>query len=375
MKTSKLKSVLVKKFGIQINEFDAAQLFHKYESTGFIYPSKKRLLAPYFLTIQQNWEQMLRQQNNLLWILNTPEAQEHFASITFWKQSNHGLFAQHLVSTGKPTLSLKVMLAAQYATEVCSEKNEINSSQNWFRPSNRYAYRIFASMFDELGDQKAFLREYQYLHLPLPAIPATHNEQLVVEQITGIDQPFIEFVKKEQGQVFVTAEELDQEDIELAELGEKYQAQGLYRSRRVYVIKDPKTRELLACLIANRAPLGINFSFLENRAYYILKKELSAETRVAVLRAINQIAKTCYTNFELQAIPIVTDKLSSELLQSQGAIFQRTYIQSIWLRAGFLQWYDHIYSFLRKLETRELAQKIVQQRLAKQQAKTTGAAA
>lgn len=375
MKTSKLNTILSKKFGVQINQFNTSQLFKKYESTGFIYPAKKRLLAPYFSNIQQNWGQLLDHNNNLLWILNTPETQEHFASISFWKQSNYGLFAQHLVSTGKPTLSLKVMLAAQYATEICAEEEAINSSQNWFRPNNRYAYRIFASMFEELGDHKAFLKEHQYLHLALNAIDEVENEQLFTERIEGIDQAFIEFVKNEYGQVFVTAEELDQADIELSKIGQKYEAQGLSRHRSVHVIKDQKSNEILGSVIANRAPLGLNFSFLENRAYYILKKDLSAEKSAAVLQAMNRVAKSYYADFELQAIPIVTNQVSSELLQSQGAIFQRAYMQSIWLRSGFLQWYDHIYCFLQRLETRELAQKIVKQRLAQQQMKAAVAAA
>ena len=155
MKTDKLKALLSRKFDVQINELDTNHLFNKYESTGFLYAAKKKLLAPYFKTIQQNWQRMLNDRHDLHWDKNTksqPMA-EDFASITFWKQSNHGLFAQHLVSTGNPILSLKVMLAAQYATELFFGHEEIQSSQNWFRPNNRYAYRIFASMFEELGKQ------------------------------------------------------------------------------------------------------------------------------------------------------------------------------------------------------------------------------
>ena len=106
-----------------------------------------------------------------------------------------------------------------------------------------------------------------------------------------------------------------------------------------------------------------------------LKSDLSEQDRLAVLKAMNQIAKTCYMDFELQAIPIVTDQISSNLLQVQNAVFQRAYMQSIWLRSGFLQWYDHIYCFLQKLETRELAQKMFKQRLAQQQMKAAVAAA
>lgn len=364
MKTTKLKAVLSKKFDVQINDLDTNRLFEKYESIGFIYPAKKKLLAPFFEDIRQNWTRMLAKQKALLWVLNSTDSTnpEHFASIAFWKQSNHSCFAQHLVSTGKPTQSLKVMLAAQYAVEVLFEDNEIQASQNWFRPNNRYAYRIFASMFEDLGERKAFLKRFQYLHLPLQAIKPSYSAEFSIERIKGIHQPFIDFVTQEYSQVFVTGEELDQEDIELSKVGEQYRAKGLKRAREVYVIKEAKSKEIVASVIANRAPLGINFSFLENRAYYIIKKDVSAAVRQELLQLMHQVVQTTYSDFQLEAIPIITDKPTAELLQTQGAIFQREYMQSIWLRSGFLQWYDHIYTFLQRLEAREMAKKMLRKK-------------
>jgi len=36
-----------------------------------------------------------------------------------------------------------------------------------------------------------------------------------------------------------------------------------------------------------------------------------------------------------------------------AANYIRVYVQSIWLREGFSAWYDHIASFLEKIEARE----------------------
>ena len=67
---------------------------------------------------------------------------------------------------------------------------------------------------------------------------------------------------------------------------------------------------------------------------------------------MNERIKGYYADFEFQKIPIATDEISAMILQTNGATFFKTYIQSIWLRSGFAQWYAHIYSFLERIESR-----------------------
>lgn len=342
-------------FKIKFNETSVATLFKKYESIGFIYPAKKALLQPYFDQITKNWKRLLQGKEDLLWILTNRNNEAHFASISVWKQSNYGLMAQHLVSDGNPFLSLKVMLAAQFKAEHHYNNQEVRSSQNWFRPDNRYAYRIFASMFKKLGPNRASLIPFHYLHLKLDDIAVSRSKNYSIEEVTGKDAELIRFVKKEHGAVFLKAEELDQEDIQFSTLGKKFQKHGLHRSRKVLKIKDQSSGKVMACIVANRAPLGLNFSFLENRAYYILDKNLKAGKRHKVLKAMNQAIQSYYNDLELQAIPIVTDEVSADLLEKQGAVFFKKYMQSIWLREGFPMWYDHIHSFLQKIEARMTA--------------------
>ena len=132
-------------------EMNINRLFNNYEKIGFLYPAKKKILKPFFSTIRNNWKKLAQSKEQLLWILSMNDDGEdpNYASISVWKQSNYGLFAQHLVSSGNPFLSLKVMMKAQYIAEHQFSDQEVRSSQNWFRPNNRYAYRIFASMFDK----------------------------------------------------------------------------------------------------------------------------------------------------------------------------------------------------------------------------------
>ncbi|MEM7457292.1 MAG: hypothetical protein AAF456_23320 [Planctomycetota bacterium] len=79
---------------------------------------------------------------------------------------------------------------------------------------------------------------------------------------------------------------------------------------------------------------------------------MGKKKRAKVLKVMSQAIKSYYEDFELQAIPIVTDAKSSDALEKQKATFLRDYMQSIWLRAGFPMWFQHIHTFLEKIEKR-----------------------
>lgn len=333
------------------NAYSVEALFKKYSEIGFLYPEKLNLLLPFIEQIKKNWRTLKDCPEELLWILTkeTPNTDD-FASVSVIKQSNYGLLAQHLVSNGNPYLSLKVMLDAQFRAEHICTEDEVRSSQNWFRPKNRYAHRIFASMYNKLGPESAFIRSYDYLHFKTSDILPYHTNQYRVEEVVTADTELIEFVKSEYSNVFVRAEELDQKDILLNELNEKHKKHGLFRYRRICKIINNESNTIKACVIANRSPLGLNFSFLENRCYYITDSQLKEPELFSTLSVMNNYAAQVYDDIALGSIPIVTDASTSSSLQKLGANFIRVYVQSIWLREGFSEWYNHINSFLSKIE-------------------------
>ena len=134
---------------------------------------------------------------------------------------------------------------------------------------------------------------------------------------------------------------------------QKYQKLGLHRYRSILKFRCKKTKKIVSCAIINKAPLGINFSFLENRTYYIIDKNIQTKERLNILKVMNAVIKPYFQGFALQAIPIVTDELTSAALQTLNANFLREYMQSIWMRSGFGMWFDHIHSFLQKIEGRK----------------------
>ena len=351
MEAIAIKKQLYEEDHIAFNEISIDQLFKKYEEVGFLYPAKKTLLRAHFTTVTQNWKKLIHGANDLLWFMNTKEACERcFASVSICKETSSGILAQHLVANGNPSIFLKVMLAAQNRAKQIYGEEEFRACQNWFQPDDRYLFRVFATMYDHLGPDKSALSLFHYLHLPLTQIKENYGWDYQAEAVRGFDPECISFVRRQYGGVFVKAEELDQEDIELKKLAATFATQGLKRSRNVYKIRDTHTHKIVACIIANRAPLGMNFSYLENKAYYIFDKNLESIERRLVLHTANAIIKPLYLDIALQAIPIVTDASTSSELIGLRAFFVRVYMQSIWIQKGFKLWDDHIHAFLARME-------------------------
>jgi len=344
--------------GVAFNKISTERLFDEYEKIGFLYPAKQRLLAPYFEKINSNWKKLKASKNNLLWILNKEDKdQGNFSSISVIKYYNRGLIAQHLVSSGNPILSLEIMQAAQRVTKECFEKDQINSSQNWFRPNNRYAYRIFASVYKELGSSKASLSKFHYLHLPLHTINPSSNQRLKIEELSTVDENLNKFLVQQKGEAFVIGEELNITDLQQKKIAMEYQKENLKRSRVVLKItQSTNNSKVLGAVIINRAPLGINFSFLGNRCMILLDEQLNESSKETILLEVLSTIKNYYADFELGKIPIITDANTSIVLQKNNAEFLREYMQCIWLRAGFEQWEQHIDSFLSALLARKRKQ-------------------
>lgn len=340
---------------IAINKIDFPELFKAYEELGFIYAAKKEVLQPYLKKITENWEALLGKTHELMWVLTTGNQYiGSFASVAVWKQGNFGMFSQHLVSNGNPMLSLRVLLAASLHAEFDFDAQKVKSSQNWFRPNNRYAQRILGSMYTTVGPRNASLINFNYLHLHLGNIPQTETDDYEIREIVSKDDVLNNFICDQYNDVFVRAEELDSEDLKLKNLNKHYNSFGLSRSRTILKVTERSSREIDACIIINRAPLGLNFSLLENRAYYIFSNKLDAVERASALKAINHVVKNYYQDFEPGLIPIVTDQGTSDCLRKSAALYVREYTQSIWMREGFRDWFEHISSFLNKIEQRKM---------------------
>lgn len=113
----------------------------------------------------------------------------------------------------------------------------------------------------------------------------------------------LELVLRERGQVYVKAEELS-EDVEFAEVNSYYALVGLRRTRRVWLAYSRASGRLLGAAIAYRGPLGLNFSFLENRCDIVACTESNSERAKQIVGSLLGACLAAYEDFELDWIPI-----------------------------------------------------------------------
>ncbi|HWG58092.1 MAG TPA: hypothetical protein VN661_03505 [Candidatus Acidoferrales bacterium] len=335
-------------YGVRVNEVDVDELFGLYESTGFLYPEKASRLLPHLDLVKENWCRMLRAGESLLYVLIAGNEERGRAALAVWRTSRHGWTYQHLVSENNPVASRAVMLAAE-AESILKGSDE--SAQNWYRPENRFPARVFGSMTETIGGALSSTQRYAYLALPrtqsLPSEPGVH----VVPYDSSRNRDLCAIAALTKGNVYVTAEEL-KSDVPFKAVDALYRRAGLRRTRQVWLAYRKGTNELIGAAMAYRGPLGLNFSYLENRCDLLLSPRRPAEEVEAATTSLLAVAATAYEDFELGDIPVIAPEEIAPFIEKAGAQFLRRYCQCIWLKEGYARSYRHVDGFYSKMLAR-----------------------
>src|SRR5206468_7802176 len=106
-----------------------------------------------------------------------------------------------------------------------------------------------------------------------------------------------------RGSVYITGEDLAG-DVELQSVNELYRSVGLRRTRSVWLAYQGTRCEPVGAAIAYRGPLGVNFSYLENRCDLLLHPTLPASEVADTIAPLLSEAASAYHDFELDDIPL-----------------------------------------------------------------------
>ena len=335
-------------YGVQVNALPVDEIFALYERTGFLYPDKAARLLPHLEQVKENWRRMLRRGESLLYVLTAGDEKHGRASIAVWRTARNGWTSQHLVSENNPYASRAVMLAGSAASFL---KGVDESHQNWFRPENRFPSRVFGSMVQTIGESFSSVQRHMYFALPRKLALPVRKEIRVVPYSPSQKEPLCAVATAARGSVYVTAEEL-QQDVEFKAVDDMYRSVGLRRTRRAWLAYRGYKDEPIGAVMAYRGPLGINFSYIENRCDLLLHPTLPDSDVLGVAAALLKAASTVYQGFELSAIPVITDQIAATALTQLGAELLRHYCQGIWLRGGQLRFYRHVENFYARLLAR-----------------------
>lgn len=335
-------------YGVQVNALPVDEIFSLYERTGFLYPDKAARLLPHLEQVKENWRRMLRRGDSLLYVLTAGDQKHGLASIAVWRTARNGWTSQHLVSENNPYASRAVMLSGSAASFL---KGVDASHQNWFRPENRFPSRVFGSMVQTIGESFSSVQRHLYFALPRKLVLPAQKGIRIVPYSASHKGPLCAIATAARGTVYVTAEEL-QEDVEFKAVDEMYRSVGLRRTRRVWLAYRGYKDEPIGAVIAYRGPLGVNFSYIENRCDLLLHPTLPDSDVTSVAAGLLKAASSAYQGFELNAIPVITDQIAAAAMSQLGAEFLRHYCQGIWLKGGQLRFYRHVDGFYSRLLAR-----------------------
>ncbi|HKT23450.1 MAG TPA: hypothetical protein VJR04_02535 [Terriglobales bacterium] len=352
--TSSYLADVYAEYGVEVNAVSVEELFELYERSGFLYPEKAARLRPHITKIKDNWQRMLSSEDSLVSVLTSGDSQRGLASLTVWRTAQRGSMLQHLVSENNPFASRAVMLASGAGS--MANRNE-DSGQNWFRPQNRFPARVFGSVVEAIGPARSSVQRLSYFALSRNLAYVPEPEVNVVAYEPTQKATLCAFAAAVRGQIYVIAEGLAG-DVEFAGINQLYRRVGLRRTRHVWLAYRTGTQEVLGAVIAYRGPLGINFSYLENRCDLLISPTVSQNETSAVARALLRSAVEAYQDFELDEIPLIANDHAAQACRHLGADFLRHYSQGIWLKDGCSAFYHHIDGFYSRLLQRAEKQSV-----------------
>jgi hypothetical protein len=117
----------------------------------------------------------------------------------------------------------------------------------------------------------------------------------------------------------------------------------------VWLAYRDSSSEPIGAALGYRGPLGLNFSFLENRCDLLLLPDLSSDIAAAATTALMGAVASASADFELDDIPVVADSASTSALAACGGQVLRNYCQGIWLNSGQPALYGHVERFYTRL--------------------------
>ncbi len=322
------------------------ELVSLYTDAGFLYAAKAAALAGHLPAIRDSWERTLRAGTALHWTANARDERGRLeASVSTWRSTLHGWVGQHLASRGRPRLAGAVLLLAQ---RTMIDLGSAQSHQYWFQPANRFASRTFGSAAQVLPERQTGLRDTAVCALP-PAAAMLESAGVRVTECGPHDSELIDFARVAVGDAFAAAEDLADGDTGLAGIDEIYRRVGLRRQRRVWLAYLSGAAEPCAALLAYQGPLGLNFSFLENRSEILLAPWLGPAGMVSVTYALTGLAARLTGSFAAAEAPLVVPPEAVPAIEDLGGRLLRSYRQVICVEAGFTGWYEHMARFYQRI--------------------------
>ena len=322
------------------------RLFSLYREAGFLYPEKMKRLERHLVEIQDNWERLLASHDDLLTVHASGSLNGSGASLTAWRSTARSSFRQHLVAFNSPLDSRNVILES---LRYVAARGDLASTQ-WFRMRNRLPGRVFGTT------PSSTHLDVEYLALPRHVELPRHVGVCVSTGTDGARESRA-LLLSELGSSFVCVEDID--DAELENIDGLYKKVGLRRFRRIAVAWRNLDESPATVALAYRGPLGLNFSFLENRIELVVRTGLPPALREEAVQALLWAIQPVYDDAPLVELVVVARGQDRAALEAAGLRHVRSYRNLITSSAETETICEHVGGFFKAIERRQAARAAV----------------
>jgi hypothetical protein len=327
--------------GCKINAVSLEDLLVRYEASKFLDRTKGDTLAPDLDAVSDTWERMLSAGEELRRVITfESEDGRRWGSVDAWLSGPGTWAVQHLAANGGGVGSRASILTS---VARCLADPDFIAAESWFRPSNPFPHRVLGDSVDAIGEDVSSRSDCEYLAVNARCVPGTRALVSEVRDAAGDLLDLLDLLGRSHTKVNIVTKGVTR-DLGLEGVDAIYRMVGLRRYRRTWLARS-RSGDCLGAVLAHRGPVGLNFSFLENRCDLVLFPGLAPELAADAAAGLLAAAADAYEDFSPGFIPVATPAACAPAVVWMGASAIRTtvvggqapeatYSHISWLRPG-----------------------------------------
>lgn len=303
-----------------------SDMYQTLKQLDFIYENKEHLLLPFFKYIEQNWNRLLEKDCSLIHITNLSQHPDKLATCCSWRSSTNNWCIQHGIANQMRLFLFVINSECNWLKTQISAKY----IQCWFQTHRSIINKIcdLVKVEENMGSYHVEILDYLSW---IPKEKDIDNKWHVRPYTLNDKESLKNFIVQQKGVLFYESEEFETDPF-FNMIDHHYQKIDLNRSRDIYMIY--KENLLKAVVLKYKGPLGINFSFLENRIEIIV--DTNSKIEDDLVYSIGNIIHGM--RLDLYFSPIVINHNFSIFFECNGAQILRQYSRYILTKSALQTW-------------------------------------
>ena len=308
------------------NEVDMDDLWAFLFESGFIYPTKYRLVKSHRERFKETYKKLYQQHSEIAGHFTYQKNGQIYGHLSMvkayertWMIQHHASRAVDNISPGFTVLK-QIIYYLNYMYRLPSAKTDYVMC--FFRPQSKFADRVFGGFARALNNPKGCSTDpFTYLTYPTLSLGTRLPEGWSLQECSALDLWELKrFYEYHSGGLLLDILRLGDKDLTDDSLENLYRRHGLVRRWKAYSLTHDG--ELNAILIADQSDPGLNLSELLNGIKIMVTKPEGLHWDILSI-AIGQIAPL----YDTDNVPLLIHPL--EYVEAKGILYEKQY--QLWI--------------------------------------------